>query len=125
MYLLVFSYSANLIIGGPVLFLHNLSDIFIAISRIISETHYNKILAGPFILSIIIWIYTRVYCFSTLIYEVIFKMDYFMTSPFLQVIFGGLLGSLQMLHLYWTYLLLKILYDYAKVGEAEDMLNNN
>jgi ceramide synthetase len=125
MYLLIFSYLGNLIIGAPVLFIHNISDTMVALMRFFSDTDYQGVMPVLTISMVITWIYTRIFCFGVLIYEVIFSMEYFATYQWLHPIFGGLLISLYILHIFWTYLMLKIVYKFSQKGRLEDTVNNH
>lgn len=68
MYLLIFSYLGNLFIGAPVLLIHNISDMLIALTRIVSDTDYHKVMPIITVSAVLTWIYTRLFCFGILIY---------------------------------------------------------
>ena len=52
------------------------------------------------------------------------KLEVYALSPYVQPIFGMLLACLLILHVYWQYLMIGILFTYAKKGVAEDTVNN-
>jgi hypothetical protein len=52
------------------------------------------------------------------------KLEVFALSPYVQPIFGMLLTCLLILHIYWQFLMIGILFTYAKKGVAEDTVNN-
>jgi hypothetical protein len=52
------------------------------------------------------------------------KLEVFALSPYVQPIFGMLLTCLLILHVYWQYLMIGILFTYAKKGVAEDTVND-
>ncbi len=64
-YLFGFSYMGNFVIGGPVTFLHNWSDVCISWSRMWGETKYYKSIAlYSFLFAQLVWMYTRLYVFG-------------------------------------------------------------
>lgn len=62
-YLYGFSFLSNLVIGGVIAYLHDIGDIFVTFTRIWSETNYKKTTGVFFALTILIWMYTRLYMF--------------------------------------------------------------
>jgi hypothetical protein len=47
------------------------------------------------------------------------------TSPYFQTVFGFLQSCLFLLHVYWSVLLLKILFAFLLKGESEDIVDKN
>ena len=67
-YLFGFSYIGNVMIGGPVTFLHNWGDVALSWTRMWGETrHHNTLGMYSFIVTQAVWIYTRLYVFGKLI----------------------------------------------------------
>jgi hypothetical protein len=66
----------------------------------------------------------RIYWLFQSIYVSTVCLEVYAVSPYLQPIFGFLLSCLLMLHVYWQYLMLGILWTYAKKGVAEDTVND-
>lgn len=123
-YLFGFSYMGNFIIGGPVTFLHNWADICISWCRMWGETeYYNSIAKYSFILSQLMWMYTRLYIFGRLII-VCMSIEVYAVSSWLQPTFGFLLISLYILHVYWITLMLKITFKAFFESKLEDTINN-
>jgi TLC domain len=118
-YLLIFSYLSNFFIGAIVLLIHNSSDIFISWTRAWSETTY-KVTDYSFIPMIVAWIYTRLFCFGELLWKTFYILEYFMVSPWVPPAFLLMLGSLYLLHVYWTYLLVKVVHRKLTQGVIED-----
>ncbi|TNV80831.1 hypothetical protein FGO68_gene8906 [Halteria grandinella] len=125
MYLLIFSYLGNLFIGAPVLLLHNASDLMVAATRIVSDSDFQELMPVLTLFTLSTWIYTRLFCFGILIYQIIFDQEYFTTFSALPSIFGGLLLSLYLLHSFWTFLMIKILIKFVQKGSLEDTVNNH
>ena len=108
-FLFSFSYLSNQMIGGPVTFLHNWADVTTSFTRIWSDTHYFKPIALPsFIFTVMVWFYSRLFVFATLIYSYL-SIDFYVQSPIMQPIFGFLLSCLYVLHVYWFSLFMKMI----------------
>ena len=119
-YLFAFSYLSNQSIGGPVTFLHNWADVAISFTRIWSETKFANSIALPsFALMLLVWFYTRLYVFGSLIYSS-YSIEIYTKSPFMKPNFIFLLCCLYMLHLYWSYMFLKIIYTIISKNKVED-----
>lgn len=66
----------------------------------------------------------RIYWLSQCIYVSTMKLEVYSASPYVQPIFGFLLSCLLMLHIYWQYLMIGIILNYANKGVAEDTVND-
>ena len=66
----------------------------------------------------------RIYWLSQCIYVSTIALNAYAPSPYVQPIFGFLLSCLLMLHIYWQYLMIGIIMNYAKKGVAEDTVND-
>ena len=66
----------------------------------------------------------RVYWLSQCIYVSTIRLEVYAENPYVQPIFGFLLTCLLFLHIYWQYLMIGILFTYAKKGIAEDTVND-
>ena len=109
--------------GGPTAFLHNWADVAISFTRIWSETKFNKILALPtFAFALIVWFYSRVYVYAILIYHYI-RIEIYAKSPYMHSTYGFLLCCLYVLHIYWSVLLLKIVFDILFKSNYEDKVS--
>jgi len=124
-YLFGFSYMGNFVIGGPVTFLHNWADVCISWTRMWGETRfYNSVALYSFVFSQCIWIYTRLYVFGQLIVASM-TLEVYTHSPYVQPIFGFLLVSLYILHIYWVILMLRIIYKSLIDKKLEDTINKH
>ena len=63
-YLYGFSYMSNTMIGPIVAFIHDITDIFVAFTRIFAESDYKRLTAYSFILGQFAWVYFRLYWLS-------------------------------------------------------------
>ena len=110
--------------GGPTTFLHNWADVAISFTRLWTETVYNEVFAFPsFLLSLVVWFYSRIYVYGILIYEYM-KIEIYAKSIYMHNIYGFLLCCLYVLHVYWSVLLLKIVKDIAFKSKYEDTVNS-
>lgn len=66
------------IYGIPVFLFHDMSDLFLAASRILRETHFKKATEVVFAIMMVSWVYTRIVGF---IWEVIYPMTINFSSP--------------------------------------------
>jgi ceramide synthetase len=124
-YLYGFSFMSNMMIGGPVAFLHNWADMMNSWTRIWAETVHSKVAGYSFLIAQITWFYTRIYVFPQLIYVSTIKLEINVVSPYIIQIFGLLLWCLYALHIYWFILMQVMLFNFFKKGVAEDTVNKN
>lgn len=125
-YLMLFSFFGNYFIGAPVLLIHNSSDILVCICRALNETKYNKIAGVIFLAAFGTWVYMRCFVYPTLIYQAIFDTDFTGIMPYsLRFLFGLLLSVLQVLHVYWSMLMLNIIISIVFKGHVDDLVNKN
>lgn len=124
-YLYGFSYLTNTMIGGIIAHLHNCGDIFIAFTRVLSESEYKGCTAASFSFALVVYLYTRLLVLSQCIYIVIFKLHFYAACPYLKPMFGAMLSCLLVLHCYWFFYSCKILSNYFTKGIAEDSINDS
>lgn len=110
--------------GIPILFLHDIGDIFVGIMRLVREITFLKFLTIPCFFSLfVVWVFTRVYIFGTEIFfdfstSGVFKMtDDFVVNQYFAV--GGM-AILMFLNVYWTFGMIVSGYQklVVKTGEA-------
>ncbi len=123
-YLFAFSYMTNTLIGAVVAFLHDCPDMFVSWTRVWAETKHARVTAYSFVIAQCAWFYCRIYWLSQAIWVSTVKLEVYALSPYVQPIFGMLLTCLLTLHIYWQYLMIGILFTYAKKGVAEDTVND-
>jgi len=131
LFLLVFSYMCGYVrIGCLVLAVHDVCDIFVFAAKSISETRFEIAGAIGYFSMVISWAFFRLYLFPTkVIYSASvessnqYRADYGGVG---QVIFGwyffnGLLMVLQILHVYWFALFIRLGYRIAR-GYTNDVI---
>uniref|UniRef100_A0A8C7ETF8 Ceramide synthase 4 n=1 Tax=Neovison vison TaxID=452646 RepID=A0A8C7ETF8_NEOVI len=118
--LISFSYSSNLLrIGSLVLLLHDASDYLLEAGKMFNYTHWRKVCDTLFIIFSLVFFYTRLVLFPTQIlyttyYESIAKWGPFFGYYF----FNVLLVMLQLLHVFWSCLILRMIYSFMKKGRV-------
>lgn len=120
-YLYAFSYLTNTFIGGPIAYIHDISDTFIAFTRMFAESDYKRVTAYSFVVCLIVWFHTRLYMFPQCIYYSTYKLEVYAGSPYLKPIFSFLLCCLFILHIYWFILCCRILANYFIKNVTEDL----
>jgi hypothetical protein len=122
-YLYAFSYLTNTLIGGVVAYIHDIGDIFVSWTRIWAESEYKRTTGYSFVLTILVWIYTRLIMFPMCIYVSTYKLEVYAGSPYIKPIFGFLMGCLYILHVYWFILCCRILMNFCKTNSTDDLQN--
>ena len=120
--LLLGSYHLNLLrIGMYTMLLHNVNDIFLHGSKLFFYNNFNDTFTTSiFVLFLIIWIYTRLYLFTSVI---LYQTYYFETENNLMITLKYVLSCILVLNLYWTnliYLVLKNKIDNGKVNDIRE-----
>ncbi|XP_044900939.1 ceramide synthase 4 isoform X1 [Felis catus] len=119
--LIVFSYSANLLrIGSLVLLLHDASDYLLEACKIFNYTRWRKACDTLFIIFSLVFFYTRLVLFPTQILYTTYYESIASSGPFFgYYFFNGLLMMLQLLHVFWSCLILRMIYSFTKKGQME------
>ncbi|XP_054981040.1 ceramide synthase 4 isoform X1 [Sorex araneus] len=119
--LIVFSYSSNLLrIGSLVLLLHDCSDHLLEAGKMFNYTQYRIVCDGLFLLFAAVFFYTRLVLFPTQILYTTYFESIMGRGPFFgYYFFNGLLMMLQVLHVFWFYLILRMLYSFTCKGQME------
>lgn len=120
--LMVLSFTLNFTyIGSLVLFLHDIADVPLQLSKIFIYLKWKKLCDTTFLIFTISWIITRcgIYPFIVVKNVMVDATDVVPMHP-VYYIFSSLLCSLAVLHFYWTYFILRIIVNTAVKGEIED-----
>ena len=105
--------------GAVMAFLHDIADVFVNISKALSETEYANTTGAFFVTMMLVWFYTRIIVLPILMYE--FATSRAGIGYCSKEIFLYLLSIMYMLHCYWFHLFFKILAKFIYEGEAEDL----
>ena len=121
--LLVYSYFNHLDgLGAMILFLHNMSDILVYLSRTLLYVSFHKFIY-PLryvitVMLLVVFVYCRLFVYGKIIYHFFIKTTW--ESYGIIGCFKFLLCSLYVLHCMWTYKLLKIVYNALFQGKFAD-----
>ena len=119
-----FSYYCSFTVSGAIImYLHDIADVFTSGIRAFAETTYSKISVFFAIMMTVSWFYTRILVFPLVIYESTFATVYadsndIITRPLMHL--KLFLIILQVLHVYWFYVLLLALNKYLSKGKIAD-----
>ncbi|XP_049644242.1 ceramide synthase 4-like [Suncus etruscus] len=125
--LIVFSYSSNLLrIGSVVLLLLNCSDYLLQAGKMFNYTQYQNVSKVLFFIFALVFFCTRMVIFPTQILYTTYYESINGRSPFFgYYFFNGLLMIIQVLHVYWSYLILRMLYNFTWKGKvSRDICSN-
>ncbi|XP_068393191.1 ceramide synthase 4 [Eschrichtius robustus] len=119
--LIVFSYSTNLLrIGSLVLLLHDSSDYLLEACKLFNYTHWRRVCDALFIIFSLVFFYTRLVLFPTQILYTTYYESIANSGPFFgYYFFNVLLMTLQVLHVFWSCLILRMIYSFLKKGQME------
>ncbi|XP_075467771.1 ceramide synthase 4 isoform X1 [Ascaphus truei] len=121
-FLIMFSYCANYIRAGTlVMLLHDAADHILELAKMFNYTKWKRVCDVLFIVFAAVFIVTRLYLLPT---RVIYSTYYYsmeMFQPFFgYYFFNVLLMVLQILHVFWAYLILHVAYRFTFVGTVEN-----
>ncbi|OZC05580.1 Longevity-assurance protein [Onchocerca flexuosa] len=118
--LLLFSFVMNLVrIGTLILFTHDIADIFLELGKLCRYAKWETALPIFFAIFAIVWIITRLIYFPFFIIRSILRdappvlqLDYqwgnLLQPPIVPRLFVIMLLCLMTLHIYWTFIIIKI-----------------
>ena len=123
LYLYGGSYMTNQLKGGGVMaLLHDFSDIFAGLVKMLAETRFTNFTAGFFIITMIVWFWTRLVVLPLdSILGAYLYLPVFEASSIVKPALIYLISCMCMLHYYWFYLFCRMLKNYKKRGVAEDI----
>ncbi|VDN60480.1 unnamed protein product [Dracunculus medinensis] len=131
--LLFMSFTMNMVRAGTlVLFCHDLADIFIELGKLFRYAGWETALLIDFIVFFFLWVLTRlIYYPFWFIRSVLFdapaliQSDYrwqnLLEKPIVPRILATMLFCLLILHIFWTYLIVKVALTTIHGGELDDI----
>ncbi|KAF7272111.1 hypothetical protein GWI33_015076 [Rhynchophorus ferrugineus] len=119
--LMVLSWVVNVFrIGSLVLVVHDCADIFLEAAKMAKYSGYQKVCDTIFAIFTILWIVTRIGLYPFwIIYNTSIEAPKLVPMFPAYYIFNSLLCILLVLHIFWTYLILKIVYNSLNAGQME------
>lgn len=125
--LIVFSYSVNLLrIGSVVLLLHDCSDYLLEGCKMLNYAHFQRGCDTLFIIFSLVFFYTRLIFFPTeVIYTAVFDSIKNSGPFFGYYFFIVLLGMLQILHVYWFCLILRMISSFLRKGQMREDIRSD
>jgi len=120
--LLMFSWTTHSHrIGTLVLIVHDCADHLLELAKMFRYTRYQKTCDAVFVLFAITWVVTRCGVYPTwILYSTLIDAENFVKMFPAYYIFNGLLGTLQLLHILWTYFLFKAIHKALSKGGVDD-----
>lgn len=117
--LVVFSYLSNHSqIGVIVFYLHDITDIFVYLTRIFINTNTRDLIkVSTAALLLLSYIYLRLYVFTKLILFVYFNITWNIFS----IVLWSLMCVLLTMHIYWVCAIIRRFYIYATKSSIEDV----
>ncbi|XP_035888626.1 ceramide synthase 4 isoform X2 [Phyllostomus discolor] len=119
--LITFSYSTNLLrIGSLVLLLHDSADYLLEACKMFNYAHQWRVCNSLFIVFSLVFFYTRLVLFPTQILYTTYYESIANSAPFFgYYLFNSLLVMLQLLHVFWSCLILRMICNFTKKGQME------
>ncbi|XP_043833535.1 ceramide synthase 4-like [Dromiciops gliroides] len=120
--LLYLSYSANFMrIGALVLLLHDVSDVLLEVGKMFNYAKWKRSCDTTFLIFALVFFVSRLVFFPI---KVLYN-TYYLSRAYFQPYFGfylcnGLLMILQVLHVFWFYLILRMLFKFILVGGVKN-----
>lgn len=130
--LIVFSYHTNFTrFGATILFLHDISDVFLEFAKVLNYTSKGRgnrwikqysVVDALFVLFAVTFLVTRLYMYPKYILwtVVVHGIDKYGCDFLGCYVFIGLLTALQLLHIFWFYLILRMVIKLMSTGIQED-----
>ncbi|XP_063312038.1 ceramide synthase 2-like [Pelobates fuscus] len=121
-FLISFSYCANYIRAGTlVMLLHDSSDHILELAKMFNYTKWKRVCDVLFIIFAVVFFVTRLYLLPTRIIYSTFYYSMETFQPFFgYYFFNVLLMVLQVLHFFWAYLIIRMVYRFTFVGTVEN-----
>lgn len=119
--LLAFSYVCNFVrVGSVILLLHDSADYWLELAKMTTYANYKLACDTSFIIFALVWLLTRLTFFP---YKVLYSTTYEVSEivgPFPACLyFNVLLYCLQVMHIIWFYMILRVAYKAILKGKIE------
>uniref|UniRef100_A0A8C5LMZ2 TLC domain-containing protein n=1 Tax=Leptobrachium leishanense TaxID=445787 RepID=A0A8C5LMZ2_9ANUR len=121
-FLITFSYCANYIRAGTlVMLLHDSADHILELAKMFNYTKWKRVCDVFFIIFAVVFFITRLVLLPTRIIYSTYYYSMEIYHPFFgYYFFNALLMVLQILHVFWAYLILRMIYRFTFAGTVEN-----
>ncbi|KAM4629385.1 ceramide synthase 2-like [Polymixia lowei] len=120
-FLIGFSYCANYVrVGTLVMLVHDSSDFLLESAKMFNYSGWRKTCDTLFVIFSLVFLVTRLVVFPGRVVHttLVVSLDYF--QPFFgYYFFNALLLVLQALHIFWAYLIMRMVYKFVFLGKVE------
>jgi ceramide synthetase len=128
-YRLYFSWYANFTRPGVlVMLIHDISDIFLETAKLANYAEQESLSLNLFIVFALSWVILRVFIYPyVIVHRILVDPVKYIALPFNinpqphYSAFGTMFLVLWFLHLYWTYLIFKVIEKQLRTGKADDV----
>uniref|UniRef100_A0A1L8EBK0 Protein transporter n=1 Tax=Haematobia irritans TaxID=7368 RepID=A0A1L8EBK0_HAEIR len=103
-------------VGSLVLVIHDCADIFLEAAKLTKYAKYQKLCDVIFAIFTVVWLITRLGFYPRIIYSTSIEAPKILPMFPAYYIFNSLLIMLLLLHIVWTYMILKIVIDSLQKG---------
>ncbi|XP_040273769.1 ceramide synthase 4-like [Bufo bufo] len=117
-FLIIFSYCANYIRAGTfVMLLHDAADCLLEVTKVFNYSKWEKTCNVLFIIFALVFSFTRLYILPTRVIYSTYYSSMIRFQPFFgYYFFNALLMTLQILHCFWAYMILRMIYRFTFTG---------
>ncbi|XP_075060734.1 ceramide synthase 4 isoform X2 [Mixophyes fleayi] len=117
-FLITFSYCANYIRAGTmVMLLHDAADYFLELAKMCNYSKWKRMCNILFIIFALVFIITRLFLLPTRIIYSTYYYSMLQFQPFFgYYFFNALLMTLQILHVFWAFMILRVMYRFTFTG---------
>ncbi|XP_018418502.1 PREDICTED: ceramide synthase 4-like [Nanorana parkeri] len=118
-FLITFSYCANYMRAGTlVMLLHDAADHFLELAKMCNYSKWKRMCNILFVIFALVFIVTRLYLLPTRIIYSTYYYSMLRFQPFFgYYFFNALLMILQILHMFWAYMILRMMYRFTFTGK--------
>jgi sphingoid base N-palmitoyltransferase len=103
--------------GSLIMVIHDAADIFLEFAKSLKYAKFSKACDITFLIFVIVWIITRLMIYPRLLFVTFFRT--LLPAYPVYYLLNSLLSIVLFLHIYWTYLIYKVLYDVITKGSVQ------
>jgi ceramide synthetase len=120
--LILSSWTTNFVRAGSlIIFLHDISDVFLEGAKTFKSVKYEKHSSVFFVMLVIVWIVTRLGVFPKIVFCTIFKFPTLFPKFPIYYIISSMLVLLLILHILWTFMIFKVSCRLISKKKIEDV----